>query len=69
MRYLEEEENVESKRMSSVAFGEHRPLDTNNTPEGQAYNRRVDIVLLRDKVYSKSKNKKIDRPLPDEEWR
>ena len=69
LRYLEEEENVESKRLSSVAFGEHRPLDLNNTPEGKAFNRRVDIVLLRDKIFSKSKKRITDTPLPDEEWR
>ncbi len=69
LRYLHEEQTVNPKQLSAVAFGEQRPLDSNNTPEGRAYNRRVDIVILRDKGYKKSKIKKIDRPLPDEEWR
>jgi chemotaxis protein MotB len=69
LRYLEEEEGVDSKKLSAVAFGEQRPLDNNNTPEGRAYNRRVDIVILRDKGIIKSKSRKIDRPIPDEEWR
>ncbi len=69
LRYLEEEENVESKRLSAVGFGEHRPLDLNNTPEGRAYNRRVDIVVLRDKIFRKDKRRVSDSPLPDEEWR
>ncbi len=69
LRYLTEEENVEPKKLSAVAFGEYRPIDDNNTPEGRAYNRRVDIVILRDKILEKSKIKRIERPLPDEEWR
>ncbi|MCP4133253.1 MAG: flagellar motor protein MotB [bacterium] len=69
LRYMTEEEKVNSKKLSTGAFGEQRPLDDNNTPEGRAYNRRVDIVILRDKIYEKSKSKKIERPLPDEEWR
>ena len=69
LRYLSEEEDVNAKKLSAVAFGEQRPLDDNNTPEGRAYNRRVDIVILRDKRLIKSRSKKIERPLPDEEWR
>ena len=69
LRFLEEEESVEGKRLSSVAFGEHRPLDANATPEGRSYNRRVDIVILRDKVIAKSRSREISRPIPDEEWR
>ncbi len=69
LRYLYEEEGVVEKRLSAAAYGEQRPLDFNATPEGRAFNRRVDIVVLRDKGYKKSTDKRIDRPLPDEEWR
>ena len=69
LRYLQEEEKVNPKQMSAVAFGEQRPLDTNNTPEGRAYNRRVDVVILREREYTPGENKGIERPLPDEEWR
>ncbi len=69
LRYLAEEEDVRDKRLSAVAFGETRPLGENDTPEGRAYNRRVDIVILRDKSMTESTHKKIERPLPDEEWR
>lgn len=69
LRYLEEEESADPKKLSAVAFGEQRPLDDNNTPEGRAYNRRVDVVILRDKGIIKSKSRKIERPIPDEEWR
>ncbi len=69
LRYLDEEESVQPEKLSAVAFAQHRPLDDNNTPEGRAFNRRVDVVILRDKVFKKSTLDKIKRPLPDEEWR
>jgi len=40
-------EGVASRRMQSVAYAENRPIENNDTPEGRAYNRRVDIVMLR----------------------
>lgn len=69
LRYMSEEQKVNPGRLSAVAFGENRPLDTNDTPEGRAYNRRVDIVILREKSMIKSRVPGIKRPLPDEEWR
>ncbi len=69
LRYLQEDESVNPKQLSAVAFGEQRPLDTNDTPEGRAYNRRVDIVILRDKYFQKSRDERIKKPIPDEEWR
>jgi len=69
LRYLVEAAGVNPKQMSAVSFGEYRPIDDNNTPEGRAYNRRVEIVILRDKGIVESKTPEIARPLPDEEWR
>ena len=57
------------KQISSAAFGEYRPLDDNSIPEGRAFNRRVDIVIVKDRFIEKSTVKDVNRPLPDEEWR
>lgn len=69
LRYLEEETDVDPAKLSAVSFGEHRPLETNDSPEGRAFNQRVDIVIVRDKQIKKSSDSRINRPLPDEEWR
>jgi chemotaxis protein MotB len=35
-------------RLSIGAYAETAPIDTNETPEGRARNRRVDIIVLND---------------------
>jgi chemotaxis protein MotB len=34
------------ERFQIMSFGENRPLVSNETPEGKAYNRRVDVIIL-----------------------
>lgn len=34
-------------KISAVGYGEYRPVAPNDTEEGRAKNRRVDIVILR----------------------
>ena len=46
-RFLIEEENIEPTRISMSGYGEYHPIATNQTVEGRAQNRRVDIVILR----------------------
>ena len=67
-RYLSEEEGVNPRKLSAVGFGQYRPIDDNNIPEGRAYNRRVDIVILKEKYIGKEKLEGNRTPLPDEEW-
>ncbi len=45
---LFEQSGVESIRMSSAGFGEHRPKADNDTVEGRAQNRRVIVVVMAD---------------------
>ena len=36
---------IDKNRMTSAGYGPDRPIDTNDTPEGRANNRRVDINI------------------------
>ncbi len=35
-------------KFAAVGYGEFQPIERNTTPEGRAYNRRVDVVILRE---------------------
>jgi len=39
-------ENVHPDKLSVAGYAEFHPADSNDTPEGRAHNRRVDIVIL-----------------------
>lgn len=47
MKVLLENPGLDPKRFSAVGYGEYRPVDTNNTAEGRAKNRRVEVSILR----------------------
>lgn len=40
-------QGIKPERMLSVGYGESRPVDTNNTEEGRAQNRRVEFLLIK----------------------
>ena len=46
LSYLTMNFAFEPTRLSVAGYGEHRPIAPNNTAEGRAINRRVDIVIL-----------------------
>jgi chemotaxis protein MotB len=49
MRVLEllaQEYQIDEKRLSVSGDGSNRPAGTNDTPEGRALNRRVELVIL-----------------------
>jgi len=46
LRYFEGR-GVPSSRLSAIGYGEFRPLKPNDTPEGRAANRRIEISILR----------------------
>jgi OOP family OmpA-OmpF porin len=43
--YLVNNFNMDPEKVSSVGYGEARPVATNETPEGRARNRRIDLVI------------------------
>ncbi len=40
-------EGIGDNRINAVGFGEQKPIDSNDTPEGKAKNRRTEFVILR----------------------
>ncbi|MFW5808401.1 MAG: OmpA family protein, partial [Spirochaetota bacterium] len=54
VRFLTEQADVEPRKLSAVGFAQYRPVAENDTPEGRAFNRRVDVVILRDQGYEPS---------------
>ncbi|MDR3580042.1 MAG: flagellar motor protein MotB [Oryzomonas sp.] len=46
MHLLTESYGLSPENVSTVGYGEYRPMDSNDTLEGRAKNRRVDIVFL-----------------------
>ncbi len=46
VEYLVSQYHFTPEKLSTAGYGEFRPIDTNDTPEGRARNRRVDIVVM-----------------------
>ncbi len=46
MKILLENEKLDPKKFSATGYGEYQPVDTNDTPEGRAKNRRVEVLIL-----------------------
>lgn len=45
VRYLVDYQHIDARRFTAVGYGEYRPIASNQTPEGQALNRRVVLLL------------------------
>jgi chemotaxis protein MotB len=45
MKYLIER-GVDAARLNAIGYGPDNPIDTNDTKEGRARNRRVEFVVL-----------------------
>jgi len=44
--YLISNHGIDGSRLESKGFGESQPIDTNDSPEGKANNRRVELIKL-----------------------
>lgn len=48
--YYFEEQQVAPERMSATGYGEYAPVASNDTEDGRAANRRVNVIILRNPV-------------------
>lgn len=46
VRYLQDKVGINPKMLSAAGLSEYKPVASNETPEGRAQNRRIEIVLL-----------------------
>jgi len=49
-RYLIDNTRIPPSNISAVGYGETKPVASNQTPEGRARNRRIDVVILTDRA-------------------
>jgi chemotaxis protein MotB len=47
IEYFVKERKIDPSRFVAAGYGEFRPIATNDTPEGRAGNRRIEIVMVR----------------------
>jgi chemotaxis protein MotB len=45
LQYIQEKAELKPELFQATSFGEHRPVASNDTPEGRRSNRRVEIYL------------------------
>jgi len=50
IRYLTQHFNFNPARLSAAGYASYRPVDTNDSEEGRSRNRRVDIVILNERM-------------------
>lgn len=48
LRKLHDQSGIDPRRLSATGYGEYRPIKPNDTEETRKYNRRVDLVALKD---------------------
>ena len=48
MELLRQKFGIAPERLAVAGYAENAPADTNDTEEGRAHNRRVDLVMLSD---------------------
>ena len=57
VQFLITQGNVRADRLSSVGYGEYRPIKSNDTEDGKSSNRRVDILILNNQLNNSETSK------------
>jgi chemotaxis protein MotB len=52
VRVLDEDHGIEGDRLQAIGYGEHQPVESNDIEEGRAYNRRIEVVIMRKKEFA-----------------
>jgi chemotaxis protein MotB len=50
VRFLQDKVGIKPRRLKAAGYGSYRPVASNATPAGRAKNRRIEILLLPDKI-------------------
>jgi chemotaxis protein MotB len=54
--------DIDPRRVSVAGYGERRPISENDTPQGRAKNRRVDIAILSQSAAEMAPKQRVDAP-------
>jgi len=54
LRYAINHEKLDPHKISAIGYGQYHPIADNNTPEGMAANRRVEVVVISNEAASVS---------------
>lgn len=59
MKVLFENPDLDQRRFSAIGYGEYRPIASNDTPEGRARNRRVEVTIYDPNFLSKQETLQV----------
>lgn len=54
--FIQDRNIIEPEKLVNISYGQHRPVSSNDTPEGRAKNRRVELLLINNGAEVRSLN-------------
>lgn len=66
VRFLAEKAGMDPARLGAIGYGEFHPVAGNDTPEGRARNRRIEIVVLPAELLPVAREARPATPTPPE---
>jgi chemotaxis protein MotB len=52
VRILHETFDINGGNLQAIGYGEFQPVESNDIEEGRAYNRRIEVIVMRKKEFS-----------------